>query len=126
MATEQRRYTAQHEWVVHVTADTVRIGITDYAQESLGDIVFVALPTVGQVFAPGDIMGEIESTKSVSEVYAPLAGTVTARNDAVETAPETINQAPFGDGWLVELRVDDGAAGVELLDEPAYTALIAR
>ena len=126
MATEERRYTSQHEWLVESTDDTVRIGITDYAQESLGDIVFVSLPQVGQEFAAGDIIGEVESTKSVSEIYAPLAGTVTARNDAVETAPETINAAPYGDGWLVELRPAEESDAAEFLDEAAYAALIAR
>ena len=82
---------------------TLRLGITDFAQDSLGDIVFVALPELGAELTLGQAFGEVESTKSVSEVYAPVAGTVTARNDAVETAPETINSDPYGDGWLIEI-----------------------
>lgn len=101
----------------------VRVGITSYAQESLGDIVFVTLPAVGETFSAGQALGEVESTKSVSDVYAPVAGTVRARNDALEANPELINSDPYGEGWLLELAVDGGAkalASDALLDADRY------
>lgn len=131
MATpNDRRYTDQHEWaLVQGTDDAatvVRVGITDHAQDALGDIVFVQLPAVGDEVAPGTPIGEVESTKSVSDVYAPLAGTVSAVNDALADAPETINADPYGEGWLVEIRVsgDDGDPTSGLLDADAYQALV--
>jgi len=99
------------------------VGITYFAQDSLGDIVFVALPQIGDEVAAGAPLGEVESTKSVSEIYAPFAGTVTAANDAVETAPETINDDPYGDGWLVEITPTDPAVVDTLLDAAAYKSL---
>ncbi len=102
---------------------TVRIGITDFAQDTLGGIVFVALPNVGDEVAAGASFGEVESHKSVSEVYAPVAGTITARNDVVETAPETINEDPYGAGWLVQIRPVDEPAAADFLDAAAYDAL---
>jgi len=118
------RYSAEHEWVR--TGDgRVRVGITDYAQDALGDIVYVELPAVGTEVAVGGKMGEVESTKSVSEVYAPVAGTVTAVNDALTGAPERINADPYGEGWICELELA-GDGGVEaLLDPAAYRALTA-
>jgi glycine cleavage system H protein len=113
------RYTAEHEWVA-VTEGRVRVGITDFAQDSLGDIVFVSLPAVGEKVDKGASLGEIESTKSVSDLYAPVAGRVVARNDALETAPETINRDPYGSGWLVELEVDGELDLSELLDATSY------
>jgi glycine cleavage system H protein len=124
------KYTAEHEWIAVVGSGddaVLRIGITAYAQEALGDIVFVTLPAVGSEVSAGQSMGEVESTKSVSDIYAPVDGTVTARNEQLDTAPELVNADPVGDGWMVELRP---AAGVEaawggdgLLDATAYAAL---
>ncbi|MCA0329673.1 MAG: glycine cleavage system protein GcvH [Actinobacteria bacterium] len=117
---ENLRYTREHEWV-EVTADgRVRFGITDHAQDALGDIVFVTLPTVGAAVSAGDPCGEVESTKSVSDIYAPVSGTVVARNDAVETSPETINSDPYGAGWLAEVELAEGTSLDDLLDAAAY------
>lgn len=101
----------------------LRIGITDFAQDALGDVVFVSLPEVGAEVSKGDAVGEVESTKSVSEVYAPVSGTVVARNDAVETAPETVNSDPYGGGWLYVLQPDDPMAAESLLSHEDYDAL---
>ncbi len=118
------KYTAEHEWVGPPTEDgIVRVGITDFAQESLGDIVFVSLPAAGAEVKPGEPCGEVESTKSVSDVYAPVAGTVVARNDHLDQQPELINADPYGEGWIVEIRVADPAALDELLDAAGYQAL---
>ncbi|MFC6238566.1 glycine cleavage system protein GcvH [Longivirga aurantiaca] len=120
---ENLRYTREHEWV-DLTADgTVRFGITDHAQDALGDIVFVTLPTVGADVSAGEPCGEVESTKSVSDIYAPVSGTVVACNDAVETSPETINSDPYGAGWLAEVRVAEGTSLDDLLDAAGYVAL---
>jgi glycine cleavage system H protein len=131
MATpDDRRYTDQHEWaLVQGTdgADTlVRVGITDHAQDALGDIVFVQLPEVGAEVGPGNPIGEVESTKSVSDVYSPVSGVVSAVNDALADAPETVNSDPYGAGWLVEIRVpgDGGDPTAELLDAAAYEAFV--
>jgi glycine cleavage system H protein len=118
------RYSAEHEWV-RQEGTTVRIGITDYAQDALGDIVFVDLPAVGSEVAVGGQLGEVESTKSVSEIYAPVAGTVTAVNDALTAGPEAINQDPYGEGWLCELELAAGADPGSLLDAVAYGDLTA-
>lgn len=123
------KYTAEHEWVRPGAAgDGVRIGITDYAQEALGDIVFVTLPPVGTEVTAGQSLGEVESTKSVSDVYAPFSGTVTARNDALDANPELVNSDPYGEGWMVEIAPADGPdaalSGSGILDADAYTALI--
>ncbi|WP_369138163.1 glycine cleavage system protein GcvH [Modestobacter versicolor] len=131
MATpDDRRYTEQHEWALvqgAVGAETVvRVGITDHAQDALGDIVFVQLPEVGAEVGPADPIGEVESTKSVSDVYAPVTGVVAAVNDALADTPETVNADPYGAGWLVEIRVsgDGGDPTAELLDAAAYQALV--
>jgi glycine cleavage system H protein len=130
MATpDDRRYTDQHEWVLVQGGDggdsVVRVGITDHAQDALGDIVFVQLPEVGDDVAPGSPMGEVESTKSVSDVYAPVSGTVSAVNAVLADAPETINADPYGEGWLVEIRVSgDGDPTASLLDAAAYQSLV--
>ncbi|MGY1710263.1 glycine cleavage system protein GcvH [Geodermatophilus sp. SYSU D00758] len=126
MATpDDRRYTEQHEWAQLQEGGVVRVGITDHAQDALGDIVFVQLPEVGADVAPGAPIGEVESTKSVSDVYSPVAGVVTAVNEALTDAPETINADPYGAGWLVEVRVEDAADPTgELLDAAAYQALV--
>ena len=121
------KYTAEHEWVrTGDGATTVRIGITDYAQEALGDVVYVTLPEVGASVTAGGACGEIESTKSVSDLYAPMTGTVTARNDALDEQPELINSAPYGDGWIIEIEPAEGSDGAEfdaLLDAGAYGTL---
>jgi glycine cleavage system H protein len=119
------RYSAEHEWVRIIDGTTVEFGITDHAQDALGDIVFVDLPKVGSTVTSGVSCGEIESTKSVSDIYAPVSGAVTERNDAVETAPETLNSDPYAAGWIARVSVADSAAAVaELLDADAYRALI--
>ena len=124
-----RRYTDQHEWALVQGTDggasVVRVGITDHAQDALGDIVFVQLPEVGDEVGPGNPIGEVESTKSVSDVYAPISGVIAAVNDALADAPETINSDPYGDGWLVEIRVDgDEDPTAALLDAAAYQELV--
>ncbi|MFT4200617.1 glycine cleavage system protein GcvH [Gordonia sp. (in: high G+C Gram-positive bacteria)] len=121
------RYTVEHEWVVKVDDTTVRVGITDYAQDQLGDVVFVQLPGAGDAVASGDSFAEVESTKSVSDIYSPLDGEVVAVNDALEASPDLVNTDPFGDGWLAELRVADGTADdllASLLDAAGYRAQI--
>ena len=124
MYPEDLKYTSEHEWVRAPggAEDTVRVGITDYAQNALGDIVFVTLPEVGQEVAGGEPCGELESTKSVSDLYAPLTGVVTARNDALDATPELVNSDPYGDGWLLEIRPADAGAVDGLLDAAAYQA----
>jgi glycine cleavage system H protein len=116
------RYTAEHEWVRVGEDGTVRIGITSFAQDSLGDVVYVSLPTVGDTVDTGDACGEVESTKSVSDLYAPLAGEVTGTNAALEATPELVNTDPYGEGWMYELRPSDESAVAALLDEAAYRA----
>jgi glycine cleavage system H protein len=119
------RYTREHEWVDVTAEGRVRFGITDHAQDALGDIVFVTLPAVGASLTAGEPCGEVESTKSVSDIYAPVSGTVVARNDAVETSPETLNSDPYGDGWIAEVEPADPAAVEALLDAAGYLAFIA-
>ena len=116
------RYTAEHEWVRSGDDGTVRIGITSFAQDSLGDVVYVSLPAVGDTVSEGDACGEVESTKSVSDLYAPLTGEVTAVNDALDATPELVNTDPYGEGWMYELRPSDAAAVEALLDPAAYQA----
>ena len=118
------RYTREHEWVDVTAEGRVRFGITDHAQDALGDIVFVTLPTVGASVTAGEPCGEVESTKSVSDIYAPVTGTISARNDSVETSPETLNSDPYGDGWLAEVDVTDPATLEALLDAAGYLAVI--
>ena len=115
------KYTAEHEWVA-VDGDVATIGITDYAADKLGDVVYVDLPAAGATVTANDVCGEIESTKSVRELYAPLTGEVIEINDAVVSDPSLVNAAPYGDGWLIKLRVDASAAD-GLLDRDAYVAL---
>jgi glycine cleavage system H protein len=120
---EELRYTAEHEWVAPADGGgPVRVGITDFAQESLGDIVFVELPEPGTPVEAGQSVGEVESTKSVSEIYAPLTGTVVTRNEALTDAPELINTDPYGSGWLLEIE-PAGAEPAGLLDPDAYRQL---
>jgi glycine cleavage system H protein len=116
------RYTPEHEWVRSGDDGTLRIGITAYAQDALGDVVYVSLPAVGDTVAEGDACGEVESTKSVSDLYAPLAGEVTAVNESLDSRPELVNTDPYGEGWMYELRPHDAAAVDALLDPAAYQA----
>ena len=125
MVPEHLRYTAEHEWALVTESGTVRFGITDHAQAALGDIVFVTLPDPGTTISAGSSCGEIESTKSVAEVFAPVAGVVHSRNDVVETSPETINADPYGAGWLIEVTPTEARPLGALLDAVAYEALIA-
>jgi glycine cleavage system H protein len=120
------KYTAEHEWVrtPGETEASVRIGITDYAQDALGDIVFVSLPEVGTDVEAGSPVGELESTKSVSDVYAPLTGKVVARNDSLDSSPELVNADPYGEGWLFELEPADASAVDGLMDASAYQASV--
>ena len=117
------RYRKSHEWVRKDGAQYV-VGISDHAQESLGDIVFVSLPEVGQQLTAGEPCGEVESTKSVSDVFAPVSGTVTGRNDSLDDEPGVINTDPYGAGWLIEVDTD-GSATPEFLDAPGYEAHLA-
>ena len=120
---EDLRYSTDHEWV-RVAGDRVRVGITDYAQDALGDVVFVDVPAVGAVVEPGGPLGEVESTKSVSEVYAPVGGEVLAVNTSLAERPELLNSDPYGDGWICELRPSDPSNVDNLLDAAAYRALV--
>lgn len=120
---EDLRYTAEHEWVAGDGSGPVRVGITHFAQDALGDIVFVQLPDEGTVVQVGDSMGEVESTKSVSEIYAPVAGTIVAKNDTLGDEPELINAEPYAAGWLVEIAPADPSVLEGLLDAAAYQAL---
>ena len=121
---EDLRYTTDHEWVRETGDGTVRVGITHYAQEALGDVVYVSLPAVGDTVESGGSCGEVESTKSVSDLYAPLPGTVTVVNDALDATPELVNSDPYGEGWMYELQLGDGADTSGLLDAAAYQAEI--
>ena len=124
MYPEDLKYTAEHEWV-KAGEGPVRVGITDFAQDALGDIVYVQLPEVGEDVTPGNAIGEVESTKSVSDVYSPVSGVVAAVNERLADAPGTINADPYGEGWLVEIRVEGGGDPTEaLLDAGAYQALV--
>ena len=120
-------YTSEHEWVQRIDDETVRVGITDFAQSSLGDVVFVQLPDIGADVTAGESFGEVESTKSVSDLYAPVTAKVVAVNGDLETSPQLVNSDPYGAGWLVELQADaETLAGQlgDLLDADAYQALV--
>ncbi|HVU32092.1 MAG TPA: glycine cleavage system protein GcvH [Opitutaceae bacterium] len=114
------RYAKSHEWVRSETDGTVTIGITDYAQNSLGDITYVQVPKVGATLKAGETFGVVESVKAASDLYAPIGGTVTAVNAALDGAPETVNRAPYTDGWMLRLKPSDPAAVGQLLDAAAY------
>ena len=120
---EELRYSTDHEWVSR-DGDVVRIGITDYAQDALGDVVYVQVPSVGTVVAAGQTFSEIESTKSVSDVYAPVSGTIVEVNDALADAPEQVNSDPYGAGWLCVIEIADAAEVDGLLDAAGYHALV--
>ena len=123
MNPEDLRYTPEHEWVRTTGENRIRVGITDYAQDALGDVVFVSLPDVGASVTAGQSFAEVESTKSVSEIYAPASGSIVARNETLETRPELVNSDPYGDGWIVELELTDGASLDSLLDAAGYESL---
>jgi len=121
------QYTAEHEWVRRTGDDTVRVGITDYAQAALGDVVFVQLPEVGAAVAAGDAFGEVESTKSLSDLYAPITAKVVAVNGELEGSPELVNSDPYGAGWLVELQTETAAPASplpDLLDADGYRGIL--
>jgi glycine cleavage system H protein len=118
------RYTAEHEWVRVGSEDVVRVGITAFAQDALGDVVYVSLPAVGDTVAAGDSCGEVESTKSVSDIFAPVSGEIVAVNQMLDTAPELVNTDPYGEGWMYEVTLADAGATESLLDLEAYRALL--
>jgi glycine cleavage system H protein len=120
---EELRYTPQHEWVLAGVEGTVRVGITDYAQRQLGDVVYVQLPPVGNSVASGEPLGEVESTKSVSEIFAPVAGEVVARNDALEDNAELVNSDPYGAGWMIEIKLAEASAMDSLVGAEEYRML---
>ena len=126
MYPDELRYTAEHEWVRSPgeTEGSVRVGITHFAQEQLGDIVYVQLPAVGDELTAGGVCGELESTKSVSELFAPLTGTVTARNDELDAAPEQVNADPYGAGWMIEIVPSDPGAVDQLLTADDYRSQV--
>ena len=123
MYPDELKYTVEHEWV-RVDGDSVVVGITEYAQAQLGDIVYVSLPESGDTVEPGASIGELESTKSVSDLFAPVSGVVTDRNEQLDTTPELVNSDPYGEGWLIKVRIDDPAAVASLLDADAYRAQV--
>ncbi len=126
MYPEDVKYTAEHEWVRDPGSaeGSVRVGITDYAQDALGDIVYVSLPEVGDDVEAGSAVGELESTKSVSDVYVPVTGKVTARNEALDATPELVNSDPYGEGWLFEIAPSDDTAVEGLMSAEAYQATL--
>jgi glycine cleavage system H protein len=114
------RYAKSHEWLRADADGTATVGITDYAQNSLGDITYVQLPKVGAVLAAGQVFGVVESVKAASDLYTPVEGTVVAVNPALDSAPETVNRAPYADGWMLKLKLADPSASSGLLDAAAY------
>jgi glycine cleavage system H protein len=121
---DELSYTGEHEWVqIAEGSSTARIGVTDYAQEALGDVVYVSLPELGAAVSKGAAIGEIESTKSVSDIYAPLSGTVSARNESLDDQPDVINSDPYGAGWIIEIELSDPAETDDLLDAGTYGSL---
>ncbi len=118
-------YTKEHEWVQNVEGKKYRIGITDYAQAALGDIVYVQLPKVGDTVVAGSVCGEVESTKSVSEIYAPVSGVIVTVNNELDSKPETINGDPYGSGWLAEIEINGDISAAALLTAAEYSSLTA-
>ena len=118
------RYTAEHEWVKEQGDGVVRVGITAYAAEALGDVVYISLPAVGDTVTAGQSCGEIESTKSVSDLYAPADGEIVAVNDSLDATPEVVNTDPYGEGWMYDLRLADPAAVETMLDAEGYSAIL--
>lgn len=123
MIPEDLYYSEEHEWV-RIDDDIATIGITDFAQDALGDIVYVDLPAVGDRIEAGSVIGELESTKSVSDIYAPIAGEIVARNDALDAGPEVVNSDPYGEGWLIKVRPSDENPVEGLLESEAYGAIV--
>ena len=124
MNPEELRYTEEHEWV-RLDGNRATIGITDYAQDALGDVVYVDLPATGTDVEQGQPFGEVESTKSVSDLFAPFGGTIVERNAALESTPELVNSDPYGEGWMVIIELADASAVEGLMDAAAYTELVA-
>jgi glycine cleavage system H protein len=120
----QLRYTKEHEWVEQTSDGKFRVGITDFAQAALGDIVYIQLPKVGENIAQGKVCGEVESTKSVSEIYAPLTGKIVSVNSELDAAPEILNSDPYGAGWIIEVEVSESSQLDSLLSPTDYQALI--
>ena len=120
---EHLRYSSDHEWIA-IEGTRARVGITDYAQDALGDVVFVQIPRVGATVALGDTMSEVESTKSVSDIYAPVAGTIVTVNDSLADHPETLNADPYGAGWICEIEMSDVGQVAGLLDASDYRSLL--
>ncbi len=120
---ENVRYAESHEWV-KATGETAKLGITDYAQDQLGDIVFVELPDVGESFEKGAEFGTVESVKAVSELYMPVSGEIVAINDALEDAPELVNNTPFSDGWMIEVKLENSSELDALMDKDAYLSTL--
>ena len=118
------RYTPEHEWIRSGADGVVRIGITSFAQDALGDVVYVSLPGLGDSVSAGDSCGEVESTKSVSDLYAPLSGEIVAVNEALDSAPELVNSDPYGLGWMYDVKVTDAGAAESLLDLESYRKLL--
>ena len=122
---QELRYTEQHEWI-RAEGDRIRVGITDFAQDALGDVVYVDVPEVGTEVKAGQAFGEVESTKSVSDVYAPVSGTVVERNGTLSDAPETVNDDPYGQGWMIVIEPTDRSELEALLDASAYQQFTER
>jgi len=122
---DQLKYTKEHEWVSEVSTNRFRVGITDYAQVALGDIVYIQLPKHGDQINAGKVCGEVESTKSVSEIYAPLSGKVVSINDSLDSAPEVLNKEPYGAGWIFEVEISTPSELESLLSAGDYASLTA-
>jgi glycine cleavage system H protein len=118
------RYTAEHEWVRVGSDGVARVGITAFAQDALGDVVYVSLPSIGDEVGAGDSCGEVESTKSVSDLYAPVSGDIVAVNETLDSAPELVNTDPYGEGWMYDVKLAEAGAADSLLDLEAYRALL--
>lgn len=119
------QYTKDHEWV-KIDGDIATVGITDFAQSELGDIVFVEVDTEGEALSAGDVFGTVEAVKTVSDLFMPIAGTVESINEGLEDSPETVNQDPYGDGWMVKIKLEDGASTDELLSADDYKQVIGQ
>ena len=122
---EELRYTKEHEWS-RLEGDRIRVGITDFAQDQLGDVVYVELPPEGQTVTAGEPMGEVESTKSVSDIFCPVTGRIVEVNEALESNPALVNQDPYGEGWMVVISPEDASAYEGLLDASGYTGMLAE
>lgn len=123
---EELRYTKEHEWAAQEQADRVRVGITDFAQDALGDVVYIDLPQEGTEVRAGETFGEVESTKSVSDIFSPVTGRIVERNTNLEDQPELVNEDPYGEGWMVLIEVSDPAQLEELLAADAYQAFVEK